>query len=443
MGSITGYTADRLQVIENTTIVSGSVNGAGNLVLQTREGAQIDAGYVRGATGVIGPDRPLIAGMISIFGGTTPPSGWMFCDGAAVSRTTYSDLFAAIGTAYGTGDGSTTFNLPDLKGRVPVGLDITQTEFNGLGTKGGEKAHTLTVAEMPAHTHTVLAYKGVDDLNFTGNTGRLQASDFSTPYDQQTGSTGGGGAHNNLQPYNVVNFIISIGNVGAAAAAAEDYVGRGTTAERDTIFGVPSTDPTRVALANRKIVWFNTDTGWEESYYATTGKTGLTALGLVSQASSGWYPTGGAGAPSMLWEAASQVTPGANTFLGNWGWVRKRGGASWWDSDPAGTKVKTLKAGRYAARGWTTQGTGTATSNWHLRVQNTDGATTVVNVDGNAFPQNSALYTRIHMELDDYVMTPGQYIGMLTTNGGTAVHVGSAVMGQFSVRYLGPPLTLE
>jgi hypothetical protein len=74
-------------------------------------------------------------------------------DGAAVSRTTYSDLFALIGTTYGAGNGSTTFNVPNLKGRVPVGLDGSQTEFDALGEAGGEKAHVLTIGEMPAHTH--------------------------------------------------------------------------------------------------------------------------------------------------------------------------------------------------------------------------------------------------------------------------------------------------
>jgi microcystin-dependent protein len=437
----TGYTAEKLKQIEDTTVTSGSVNDVGNLVLSTRQGAKIDAGYVRGNTGVIGPDRPQVAGVISLFGGSTPPSGWLFCDGAAVSRNTYSELFAAIGTTFGVGDGTATFNLPDFKGRVPAGLDINQTEFDVLGEKGGAKTHTLTTAEIPSHNHTIKGYSGVDDLNFTGLNGAFAAADAVTPFDQQTQSTGGGLPHNNLQPYTTVNYIISVGNAGTPVAPPENYVGRGTTAERDNLFGVPTTDPTRVALANRKIIWFNTDTGWEEMYYATTGKTGLTALGLVTQASSGWYPIGTG--PAMLWEASTQVTPGASSFLGNWGWVRKRGGASWWASDANGSKVKIMRYGRYAIRGWTTQGTGSATSNWHLRITTSDGTTVVKNVDGNAFPQSPSLYTRIHMELEDMVMDPNQYVGMFTTNGGTACHVGSQVMGQFSVRYLGPPLELE
>jgi microcystin-dependent protein len=77
----------------------------------------------------------------------------LICDGSAVSRTTYPSLFAAIGIKYGPGDGSTTFNLPNLKGRTPVGKDTAQTEFAALAQNGGEKTHLLTAAEMPAHSH--------------------------------------------------------------------------------------------------------------------------------------------------------------------------------------------------------------------------------------------------------------------------------------------------
>lgn len=441
MGAISGFTADRMLEIEKTTVTSGSVNEMGNLVLSTREGAKIDAGYVRGNTGPIGPDRPQVAGVINFFGGSTPPAGWLFCDGAAVSRNTYSELFAAIGTTFGAGDGTATFNLPDFKGRVAAGLDLTQPEFDTLGEKGGAKTHTLTIAEMPSHTHTVKGYSGVDDLNFTGLNGAFAAADATTPFDQQTASTGGGAAHNNLQPYTTVHYIISIGNAGTPVAPPENYVGRGTTSQRDTIFGVPSTDPQRVALANRKIIWFNTDLGWEEQYYATTGKAGLTALGLVANAPSGWYPIGEG--PAMLWEPNTTATPGGQTFLGGWAWVRKRGGATWFDS-PDGLQVRVLKWGRYAIRAWTIQGTGSVQMNWHLRITGTDRTTIIKNVDGGAFPQHASLYTRAHMENDDALMEANQNVGFYTTNGGALCHVGSiAPTGQLSVRYLGPPLVLE
>lgn len=69
------------------------------------------------------------------------------CDGSAVSRTTYATLFTAIGTAYGTGDGSTTFNIPDLRGRIAVGKNAAT--FSTLGATGGEETHTLTTPEIP------------------------------------------------------------------------------------------------------------------------------------------------------------------------------------------------------------------------------------------------------------------------------------------------------
>jgi len=146
----------------------------------------------------------LPTGLITPFGGDTAPSGWLICDGSAVSRTTYASLFEAIGTTYGGGDGETTFNLPNFKGKVIVGLDSSQTEFNSLGKTGGEKTHTLTIPEMPSHTHglwTRDAYGG-------GTSGGTIHWEASSSRAITTQSTGGGGAHNNLQPYAVVNYII-------------------------------------------------------------------------------------------------------------------------------------------------------------------------------------------------------------------------------------------
>lgn len=81
------------------------------------------------------------AGAVQAFAGTAAPEGWLLCNGQAVSRTTYAALFAVCSTTYGVGDGSSTFNLPNLSGRVPVGYDNTQTEFNAVGKSGGAKAH--------------------------------------------------------------------------------------------------------------------------------------------------------------------------------------------------------------------------------------------------------------------------------------------------------------
>ena len=143
------------------------------------------------------------AGSISMYAGSTAPTGYLLCDGSAVSRTTYADLFTAIGTTYGTGDGSTTFNLPNLKGKVAVGLNSADTSFDTLGETGGAKTHTLTTTEMPSHTH-IQALGG--NLSTVANVpGGYVVGNANT---STTQATGGGGSHNNLQPYIVLNYII-------------------------------------------------------------------------------------------------------------------------------------------------------------------------------------------------------------------------------------------
>lgn len=137
----------------------------------------------------------------------TAPIGWLACDGSAVSRTVYADLFAAIGTQYGAGDGTTTFNIPNLKGRVPVGLDTAQTEFNAIGKSGGEKTHTLTIPEIPNHSHSYSFYAASSTRGLSPYDGSWN----NVLGNYTSGSTGGGGAHNNLQPYLTVNKIIYTG----------------------------------------------------------------------------------------------------------------------------------------------------------------------------------------------------------------------------------------
>lgn len=83
----------------------------------------------------------------------TPPDGWLICNGQAVSRTTYADLFALWGVFFGNGDGSTTFNLPDTRRRVIRGHDTSSTSYDAFGETGGEEKHTLLVGEMAEHNH--------------------------------------------------------------------------------------------------------------------------------------------------------------------------------------------------------------------------------------------------------------------------------------------------
>ena len=138
-------------------------------------------------------------GGVMPYAGTAAPTGWLLCYGQAVSRSTYSDLFAIISTTYGVGDGSTTFNLPDLRGRVVAGQDDMGgvsadrlTDQSGgldgdtLGDTGGSETHTLTTTEIAAHTHTA----GVSVNFFATGSGTLVRSTALTG--NATGSTGGG-----------------------------------------------------------------------------------------------------------------------------------------------------------------------------------------------------------------------------------------------------------
>lgn len=144
----------------------------------------------------------------------TAPEKWLICDGSAVERDKYRKLFEAIGTTYGSGDGSTTFNIPNLKGKVVVGIDSTDTAFNTIGKTGGEKAHKLTVDEMPRHNHSTqrLSKTDTDNKLFEASIAASAASPFDNST-TTTDSTGNDTAHNNLQPYMALNYIIYTGVV--------------------------------------------------------------------------------------------------------------------------------------------------------------------------------------------------------------------------------------
>ena len=201
------------------------------------------------------------AGALMPFAGAAAPAGYLACDGSAVSRTTYATLYAAIGTTYGAGDGSTTFNLPDLERRAIVGAGgMASTALgNTVGATGGSETHTLTTSEMPRHTHGISgapshthgagtysaasagsAHKHQvpvhmdafdDDGPLTDRNVRLR--DEGVYVDTRTdgahshaisgrsatggshshidGPAGSGGAHNNIQPSIVMLWIISTG----------------------------------------------------------------------------------------------------------------------------------------------------------------------------------------------------------------------------------------
>lgn len=146
------------------------------------------------------------AGTVLTFAGASVPSGWLLCDGAAVSRTTYASLFAAIGTAHGSGDGSTTFNLPDMRGRVPIGVGQgTLLTNRTLGQKLGEETHKLTISEMPKHSHNYNIPSPTYNQEYSGTAGVSQNAG-SPSY--ATSDTGGDQAHNVMQPSYALNYII-------------------------------------------------------------------------------------------------------------------------------------------------------------------------------------------------------------------------------------------
>ncbi len=153
-------------------------------------------------------------GEIRIFAGNFAPAGWAFCDGSLQPISENETLFQLIGTTYG-GDGQSTFALPDLRGRLPI------HQGNGyvLAETGGAELVTLTVQQIPSHTHPMLASTLTGTQN--GATGNVLASGSSislyrigTPTaalaPQTIGLTGGSQPHDNMQPYVCVNYIISL-----------------------------------------------------------------------------------------------------------------------------------------------------------------------------------------------------------------------------------------
>ena len=150
-------------------------------------------------------DNPTITGdtypigAIAPFAGTTTPQNWLLCDGREVSRETYSELFAVIGTTWGAGDGSTSFNLPNLSNRFPVGAG----DDYAIASTGGEKEVTLTIDEMPSHSHTLYAQ------TTGGSNSVVPRVASSGMWDaNKINSTGGGQAHNNMPPYAGTYYII-------------------------------------------------------------------------------------------------------------------------------------------------------------------------------------------------------------------------------------------
>ena len=154
--------------------------------------------YVNGQGNNLAP-----TGAVMPYAGSSAPTGWLLADGTAVSRATYATLFGIISTVYGAGNGTTTFNVPNMKGLVPAGYDATQTEFNALAKTGGEKTHTQTIAELAAHTHPLSASISAGGANPNGLAGASSRSS-----DIIASSVGSSTPFNVLQPYLTLQYII-------------------------------------------------------------------------------------------------------------------------------------------------------------------------------------------------------------------------------------------
>ncbi|MCI8699743.1 MAG: tail fiber protein [Clostridia bacterium] len=143
-------------------------------------------------------------GTVSLWYSNTIPTNWLLLNGQAISRTEYSELFKILGTAYGEGDGSTTFNLPDMREQVPVGLDANSDTFNVLGKKVGEKKHALTKEELPAKAILV----ELASQQFQSGAGAWGTTYNSEESNINTKPLGSGQAFDIIQPSFVCNFII-------------------------------------------------------------------------------------------------------------------------------------------------------------------------------------------------------------------------------------------
>lgn len=223
------------------TVTASSSSGlpAVTTVTVSWDSGNLDSGLSSVSVGIFSPVNTSVppqffvtTGIIVPYGGSSAPTGWLMCYGQAVSRTTYANLFTVIGTTYGAGDGSTTFNLPDIRGRMVIGPDnmgggtagrVAAATAAGY-TAGAETVniahthttgdHTLTIAEMPAHTHTTTSGTA-QGVGGGGGSGPVYAAGTASS------SAGSGTAHNHgstgsslsatqaiMNPYLTINWII-------------------------------------------------------------------------------------------------------------------------------------------------------------------------------------------------------------------------------------------
>ena len=208
--------------LATVSIPAGTISITSTMISDTRRDSTVCGGvYPRTSEEFIYPGANNI-GDIKMTACSNAPSKWMICDGSALSRTTYIDLFSAIGTTYGAGDGSTTFNIPDLRGKTVFGKSASGT-FNTLGNTGGAETHRLTVSELAAHKHDntisitpIKVYSSSGGSITPGVSSVTSDRDgYNTSYEVSATLTnanaGGNTPFNILPPYITLNYIIYTG----------------------------------------------------------------------------------------------------------------------------------------------------------------------------------------------------------------------------------------
>lgn len=358
MGIATGLTKERMLEIEAASVVGGSVDGSGHLILEKFDGGLVDAGNVvgpQGDPGAPGTPAPVTTAIRDPTNASDAPSSF-------IQGLTIGD--AGIG--------------------MPVDFATVETFFVNIN-RGVQRV---------THKDRKVVWT------------RTAVDNAWTEWDVQTLS--------------------------------------GTTFSRDVAYPPPTTDAERVALANKKPVWFNTDKGWEESYYATTGLTGLTVPGLDAAVASGWYPTGPG--PYIVLEPTAAFVVQANQYVGNWhnGNMRRKGGSAIFVPDSSGF-IQVLLSGYYDVKVATLLTNGSGTANFHLRTLNSALTTTKRQIDGLAFTLVSNLAVRMHGEDNDAPIYAGDKVGLFCHSGSnlSVHHLTHTPRGQFAIRYKGPMLVSD
>lgn len=211
---------------------------------------------VGGSSSGIGGDT-LPVGMImpGAFSSTMVVEDWLKCDGSAVSRTEYSELFSAIGVSYGNGDGSTTFNLPNIKGKMIIGYDPDDNDFDTMGAIGGSKTHTQTIEEMPSHNHPIK--NGYLDNRTNGSVRQTGTGSFTSGAGSNTNNTGGGQPMDIMNPYIVMNYYIKSHQTAPVTATVKNEK---TTSETDVyscnyINNIVQNNTNYTQIGDLKICW--------------------------------------------------------------------------------------------------------------------------------------------------------------------------------------------